>query len=199
MAFDDPFRKRTFTVLGLLRWLWRLAFRLPAMFAVYVWPKIPRPDFREKIMLAVTEANDCRYCKYIHEGWAEAAGVDLFNPGEGSEAEQAAFDFGREAAEKGSLEEAANTMTLLENFYNSMEISRIEAVVAAIMIGNLAGNTVEAFLERLKGNRPWNFGAAVNEGAVSFLALPFLLFASLAARLFRVIYVNRQRRHSGIQ
>ncbi len=197
--FEDPFKKRTVTVAGLLVWLWQVAARLPALLAVYVHPRKPEPAFRERIMLAVTEANDCRYCRYIHGGWAEAAGVDLEHAFEGTDAERAAFAFAGEVAEKESLGGAVETRPDLEVFYDPATVRRIEAITAAIMAGNLAGNTLDAFIERLGGGRPPSLRDTVNEAAIAIPAALFLASAALLMNLLRFLGRPPKSPWGGIQ
>ena len=89
--------------------------------------------FAERIMLAVTAVNGCRYCSYGHTRAALAAGVpgeDIRNMAEGEPDE---FAWRR-----------------LVEVYGEDRARDISAYIRMITIGNLFGNTFDAFLSRLK-------------------------------------------------
>jgi AhpD family alkylhydroperoxidase len=68
------FRKRTFTRRSLASGLAEIFAHRKEMRAALLTRRIDRA-FAEKIMLAVTQVNDCRYCSTFHVGQALKAGV----------------------------------------------------------------------------------------------------------------------------
>ena len=70
------FSKRTFDLPLLVRSLGSAVVHLPVLAAALLIPSTSRA-LREKVMLAVTSVNDCRYCSYVHTRLALANAVDL--------------------------------------------------------------------------------------------------------------------------
>lgn len=70
-----PFRKRTYSgpISFLADWAWLLGRPLRMM--AVLRGKSLLPQFRERLMLAVTQVNDCRYCAFFHTKAALAEGV----------------------------------------------------------------------------------------------------------------------------
>ncbi|MBN1121100.1 MAG: carboxymuconolactone decarboxylase family protein [Anaerolineae bacterium] len=112
--------------------------------------------FSERIMLAVTQVNGCRYCEYGHTRSALAAGVsdeeirsimsaefdDL------PQDEVVALMYAQHVAEsKGNPDPDATQR--LEDTYGPDTARDIQAYIRMIMFGNLYGNTFDAFLNRL--------------------------------------------------
>ncbi len=135
-------------------------------------------DFSERIMLAVTRVNGCRYCEYGHTRAALKAGV---SPEEIRALMSAEFDdlpqdevvalmYAQHVAESRGNPDPDATQRL-EDTYGVDAARDIQAYIRMIMFGNLYGNTFDAFLSRLAfkpvpGSRLWNelgvlFGAFV--------------------------------------
>lgn len=114
--------------------------------------------FRERLMLAVTEVNGCRYCSYLHSRVALGTGMDhaevralLAGELESSPQEQlAGLMFAQHWAETQGLP-ALEAVERLVAEYGPETAANIVAAVQGIMLGNLYGNTFDAFLSRLKG------------------------------------------------
>ena len=149
-------------------------------------PKIPTA-LREKIFLAVSSVNDCRYCKWGHTHWAMAQGVPLEevnqilghqtkaleaqNPGEA-----AAILFAQHYAEH--LDQIdPDSIENLRKHYSDGEVAEILAYVRFITFTNLTGNSVDAVFERFRGNPV--------EGLVGIAAVPFALLLTQLASLDR--------------
>jgi AhpD family alkylhydroperoxidase len=118
------------------------------------------PEFRERLILAVTGVNQCRYCLYAHSRQALKLGI---NQQEIRELSQGAFDqspsaeipallFAQHWAESGGLvdEEARQC---LEATYGSEKSRAIEINLRMIQIGNLLGNTFDYVLYRISFGR----------------------------------------------
>ncbi len=116
------------------------------------------PAFRERLMLAVTEVNGCRYCSFLHSRLALSSGMDdaevralLGGELEGSPEEQLpALMFAQHWAETRGRPSREAIDGLLQT-YDRDTAGDIIAAIQSIMIGNLYGNTVDAFGARLRG------------------------------------------------
>jgi len=125
--------------------------------------------FAEKIMLAVTAVNGCRYCSYGHAKTALASGVsqeevDLLLSGEvghASPEEAPALFFAQHYAESDG-HPAPEMMQKLVETYGQDKARDILAHIRMITLGNLSGNTFDALLSRLRG-RPAEGSSLGNE------------------------------------
>lgn len=196
-AAKNTFQKRTYSIHGLLhdvRLVMQSVFDSP--------PPGDGPGaldraFAERIMLAVTQVNDCRYCDYGHSLAALRAGVareelDALRSGEFSAAPEEqlpALLFAQHyAAEHGRPEREA--LETLVDTYGDAQASRIMLTIRMITVGNLLGNTFDALLVRLQGQRV-AAGSALQESGVLLLTLismPILLLGGL------VLAVHKQAR-----
>ena len=133
--------------------------------------------FSEKIMLAVTQVNGCRYCSYGHSRAALAAGVSqaelkrlLAGEVDGfAEDETVALTFAQHYAESGCQPDPAALQQLQET-YGEQTSQDILAYLRMITFGNLYGNTFDALLNRLR------FKPAAGS---SLLGELFVIFGSL--------------------
>ena len=151
--------------------------------------------FAEKIMLAVTQVNDCRYCNYGHTKSALQAGVPqeeiariaTGELGEFPEDEATAFFFGQHYAEA----EGQPDPLALQRFvdcYGKEKADDILAYIRMIMFGNLMGNTFDAFLNRFRG-RPVPGSSLLSELTILGLTvIGFLPFGLVMA--FRMLGTN---------
>ncbi len=116
--------------------------------------------FGEKIMLAVTSVNRCRYCSYGHARMALRAGISAEDVrallagdvGQCDEREAAALLFAQHYAESGAQPDAGAWQTVVD-VYGADAAASILARIRVITIGNLVGNTFDALLWRLRGGR----------------------------------------------
>ena len=156
-------------------------------------------QFSERIMLAVTQVNGCRYCSYGHARMALDAGltkteVDELLSGEFSSAPReqlAALAFAEHFAESGGSPDDA-AVERLESEYGRDGSRHIMAYIRMIMVGNLMGNTLDALLSRFKG-KPAAGSTIWQEMGVLFGSLVIIPGAALR-RLFqkRQKWVNDQ-------
>jgi AhpD family alkylhydroperoxidase len=149
--------------------------------------------FAEKIMLAVSKVNGCRYCLYGHSRAALAAGVgpeeirkllagDL---GTFPEQEAVALAFAQHYATCQSRPDPATWQRLVD--YYGLETARdIRAYLRMITFGNLFGNTFDALLSRLAG-KPAEGSSLWSELGVllgGFVILPVEMLGRFIKRLF---------------
>lgn len=116
--------------------------------------------FQERLMLAVTEVNGCRYCAYAHARIALSAGlsrsdVEALAAGdlEGSPPEQIpALLYARHWAETDGRPDLEARRRVLEIYGQDMT-EAIELSMRVIRVANLAGNTWDYVLYRLSFGR----------------------------------------------
>ena len=116
--------------------------------------------FAEKIMLAVTAVNGCRYCARYHTGLAlregvpaeEIAGIMAADLGDFAEQEAVALAFAQHWAETGGQPDPEASRRL-RDYYGPLVSADILNWIRMINFGNLSGNTLDAILWRL-GIRP---------------------------------------------
>jgi hypothetical protein len=75
----------------------------------------------------------------------------------------------------------------LRRFYSETQAAEILAYVRAITLGSLTGNTVDAFLDRVRGRGHGDRRGfiVVFEGIVTLVAAPFVLAIALLAKFDR--------------
>ncbi|MBE2221295.1 MAG: carboxymuconolactone decarboxylase family protein [Anaerolineae bacterium] len=125
--------------------------------------------FRERLMLAVTAVNDCRYCSYFHTQEALKANLSeteiqtlLDGTFDDAPAEELpALLYAQHWAESDAQPDPAARQTLIDS-YGQEKVDAIETVLRMIRTGNLAGNTADYILYRLSWGR---LGASEEERA----------------------------------
>jgi AhpD family alkylhydroperoxidase len=111
------------------------------------------PAFQERLMLAVTSVEGCRYCSYFHSKLALKGGVSqeeigeiLSGESEGCPVEEAlAVLYAQHWAESNACpdQEAVNR---LEETYGPEKAEAIHLMLRMIRLGNLLGNTWDYLL-----------------------------------------------------
>ena len=125
------------------------------------------PTFRERLMLAVTAVNRCRYCSFAHTRMALAAGVS--NAEIAQILNQTVYDcppdealalaYAYHWAETDAMPEVTARERLICE-YGVLRAGAIEAVLRMIRVGNLVGNTFDYLLFRISRGR---FGATADD------------------------------------
>ncbi len=118
------------------------------------------PAFRERLMLAVTAVNGCRYCSYFHAREALVTGisqedVELLLSGvveHCPEEETAAVLYAQHWAESDAHPDPEARQKLAE-IYGDEIAAAIELTLAMIRMGNLMGNTWDYFLYHISFGR----------------------------------------------
>jgi AhpD family alkylhydroperoxidase len=115
--------------------------------------KIITPKFRERIMLAVTSVNRCRYCSYAHGREALSKGIAQEEINElakgmfaGCPADEIpALLYAQHWAEtNGRPDEEIRKQVMTT--YGSEKLNMMELAMQLIRSGNLLGNTFDYFL-----------------------------------------------------
>jgi AhpD family alkylhydroperoxidase len=116
--------------------------------------------FRERLMLAVTAVNGCRYCSYVHARQALASGMssaDIAALQQGMLAgsppeELPALLYAQHWAEFNAAPDPVARARVLDQ-YGPETVAAIELALRTIRIGNLLGNTFDYVLYRLSFGR----------------------------------------------
>lgn len=159
---DPGKQKRTFTRGNFLPTFGRFVASGPVLLAALLRPKTSAA-LREKVMLGVVSITDCRYCQWGHTHWALANGVPLEEVNQilGQQAgalqardpaEAAAILFAQHYAENLDQLDPESIANLRKHFSDA-QVKEILAYVRAITLGSLTGNTLDAFLDRFRGDR----------------------------------------------
>jgi AhpD family alkylhydroperoxidase len=114
------------------------------------------PDFQERLMLAVTAVNGCRYCSYAHTRMAmrggmsreEVRGLLEGDVGDCPEEELPAVLYAQHWAESGA-DPNPEALDKLKETYGREKSEAIHLMLRMIRFGNLLGNTFDYFLYRL--------------------------------------------------
>ncbi len=143
------------------------------------------PQFREKIMLVVTAVNECRYCEWGHSILALNYGCteeqieqimehdfDSCDP-----EEVIALAYAQHYAETGGLPTEEAKQKLVE-FYGEQKAQDIQLSINMVTIGNLLGNTIDAFESRFKGLPPEN-GSFLLELFLYSIGWPFVILMKI--------------------
>jgi AhpD family alkylhydroperoxidase len=197
-------RKRLFTLATFATGARDLFAHLDDLHAAFTRRRVARP-FAEKIMLAVTKVNGCRYCSYAHTRLALQAGVseaELLDLLAGDfrhipPHELVAMLFAQHYAEQADHYDAAAWQRLRDT-YGAEAASDILAHIRVITFANLYGNTVDALLERLRfhpvaGSRFFDEVVVLAAGAT---VVPMGLLAGMIARRASAVVFHRQDRRA---
>jgi AhpD family alkylhydroperoxidase len=114
------------------------------------------PAFRERIFLAVTQVNGCRYCSYYHAQQALLNGVsneEIRELDDGlldrcPQEELTALFYAQHWAESDAHPDKEARLRLVET-YGEETTSQIDLALRMIRIGNLTGNLLDYILFRL--------------------------------------------------
>jgi AhpD family alkylhydroperoxidase len=195
-AIAETFQKRTYSINGYLADLCRIMNSFLNSPARRDESSSVDPAFAERIMLAVTQVNDCRYCNYAHSAAALRAGVtqdelEAIRSGDFSsvsDQELPALLFAQHYADSGGSPNDEALETLLDS-YGEGKSARILLIIRMITLGNLLGNTFDALLNRVRGRKVIN-SSALEELAVLVLVVlttPLMLLAGVTGAVLRLV------------
>lgn len=111
-------------------------------------------DFRERLMLAVTEVNGCRYCRTFHVGQARQAGISTEEitqylqgivPEDVPEDQKLAVCYAQHWAET-DADPDPEIKDQIRDVYGEETARAIEIALRMIRMGNLLGNTADFLL-----------------------------------------------------
>jgi len=198
---ESTFNKRIFTFSTFAASARDLFAHLGELHRAFTQHRLSRA-FSEKIMLAVTQVNGCRYCSYAHTRMALQAGVsepelrDLLM-GEFSHIpahELVAVLFAQHYAEQADRYDAA-AWQRLQDTYGVEVASDILTHIRVITFANLYGNTFDALLARLqfhpvRGSHFFDEVIVLSAGAT---VVPIGLLIGMLARHLRAVVFHRAK------
>jgi AhpD family alkylhydroperoxidase len=140
------------------------------------------PQLIEKIMLAVTAVNGCRYCSYFHATMAIKSGlvsqdvIELLQGDIGACNEEEAFicAFAQHWADSKENPSREMVVSLVKRF-GAETAKDIIAPIQMITMGNLFGNTIDSFIARLQ-RKNYQKGSIGLEFVIFLFSLPVLPF-----------------------
>ncbi len=160
-AADKGFQRRYYS-----SWkeFWRdLGYLLSRRGKIKTAMRDPRIDqaFRERLMLAVTEVNGCRYCRSFHIGLAKQAGISIEEikiyllgtiPDDIPEDQKLAVCYAQHWAENDTQADA-DYREQVQDFYGEESFQSISIILRMIWMGNLLGNSWDHILYRISFGR----------------------------------------------
>lgn len=157
------FRRKIFTPGLFFSDSWYVFKNIPKAVSAMRNKKVGR-KFMEKIMTVVTAVNGCSYCTWFHANQAVASGLSddevknmlkLQFQSDASDYELIGLLYAQHYAETSRNPDKEMTQKL-EEFYGKRTAEHIVLFIRLIYFGNLTGNTFDAFLARLKGQKVHN-------------------------------------------
>ncbi|MCB1318882.1 MAG: carboxymuconolactone decarboxylase family protein [Leptospiraceae bacterium] len=151
------FRRRVYSPSEFIRDLFRVICDAGMALRVGLGDALPH-SFRERLYLAVTAVNGCRYCSYLHSRTALRAGlsqaeVNLLLGGAVDSVplhEAKALLYAQCWAENNGRVDAEARSVLMEE-YGQKRFRAIEMALLLIRVGSLSGNTFDYYLYRISG------------------------------------------------
>jgi len=147
------YRKRIFTPHTFFQGIVRLLLNAPAFVAALARGRVHRA-FRERILLAASGVNDCRYCIWFHTRLARATGLSDGEIGQilasqinqvVPEEELVGVLYAQHYAQTGG-NPGPESVRELEAFYGKQTARDIRVFTQAIHFANLLGNTFDALV-----------------------------------------------------
>ncbi len=160
--------KRIFTPASFIDNAIQLIANLPEAIKYRQKPSIG-PEFAEKLRLAVTGVNECRYCSYGHSRMALKLGVNRDEistllagsiPQHLAPHEIPALLYAQHFAEQAGTTDPEMDKMLRET-YGSRGAEEIRLYIREIDFGNLTGNTLDYILQSIK-NIYYRFGGKLS-------------------------------------
>ena len=156
MTTQGRFRKRTYSSLGDFFRDVSFPVRQRKQLREVKKKGLISPAFWERLMMAVTAVNGCRYCSYYHAKEALRAGI---SPEETRELlsgniancpadETVALMYAQHWAES-NMHPDPEAVEKLQRNYGEEKADAIHLVLRLIRMGNLMGNTWDFFLHRI--------------------------------------------------
>jgi len=186
---QQEFSKRIYKASSALRDYGFVFGNLPRIFTALRNPEIPKP-FRERIMVVVSSVNACRFCQWFHAKKAVESGVDteevknmleLQFQANAPDREITALLYAQHYAETEGRPDPEMSDKLV-TVYGEKTANDIITLIRLISVGNISGNTFDAFLSRLRGN-------PVKESSLLF---EFIFFLLVSPVLLPVLYLSRK-------
>ena len=152
----ENFKKRTFSSFGEFISELKFIFKNRDRIKKLEEGEIIEAEFRQRLMMAVTEVNGCRYCSYYHSRLALKAGISnqeldsllMGDLNDCPESEVLALVYAQHWTEKkGQPDQKMKDKVKAE--YGEEKFEIINLAVRMINFGNLSGNSFDYFLYKL--------------------------------------------------
>lgn len=165
----------------LFAWMLELGRTAPGLIRCYLPGSPLTRRAREGLMLAVAEADGCRYTAWVHGSWSQYLG------GGDEQAEGALLDFALASARAGKPVDPGTLCVVLP----ADTLMALRAAVAQAEVSNLAGRTVDALGRRVRGKRSWGpVGLAQDIATLAIsgpIAAPFAAVAGAMRMVDRLL------------
>lgn len=157
--YNVAFRKRTYTAKQFARDGAALAGNAPTLAQVYLLRGLA-PRLRERVWLAVSGVNHCRYCLFVHGAWARRNGVgdrevdalEHGRPDPDAQGDEAAVTYMQAWAERDFRGAPTEVTAWFEDVYSQPVREKLVAVARMANFANRTGNTFDALLARVQAN-----------------------------------------------
>ena len=188
LKMNDNFGKRIYTPSLFARDILYLASHITEILQAVRSKSVSR-KFAEKIMTVITAVNGCVYCQWFHGRQALSNGIskeelsELVNlqfHSHASPDEAPALIYAQHYAETNRNPEPEMTRKL-EEFYGEETASHILVFIRLIYFGNLAGNTWDAVISRIRGDPAGN-SSRIFEAFFAFAAMWVMIPAMIFTR-----------------
>ncbi len=179
---------RTYRAPALFRDLLSVFGRMQALFSIWMGGRLPRA-LREKVIVAVAQANACRMCEHAHTRMALDAGVtdaelaalENMDPEVLDRRTWLALAYARERTKEdfAPVSDDAQHEALVAELGAQTTLD-VEEVARVMTVANRIANTLNALPERLRG-QPVPESRLADELLINFLFLPGAWFGTLIA------------------
>lgn len=179
---------RTYRAPALFRDLLSVFGRMPALFSIWMGGRLPRA-LREKVIVAVAQANACRMCEHAHTRMALEAGVtdaelaalENMDPEVLDRRTWLALAYARERTKEdfAPVSDDAQHEALVAELGARTTLD-VEEVARVMTVANRIANTLNALPERLRG-QPVPESRLADELLINFLFLPGAWLGTLIA------------------
>lgn len=175
----DLFFRPTASPLRLGRWLAELGRTTDGLVRAFgPGTDALEPRSRERVILAVSEVNGCRYTAWVHGSWHDLLGAERAD-----DSLPALLDYARDSALAGRPADTAD----LEAVLSPEAVRAIRATVAVAELSSLVGNTADGLAERAMLKRPVLSPQTLSDLLVVGLALPWALPIFAATATMRLV------------
>lgn len=179
--------------------LYQASRKLPASISVFIKNRksgLVEEKFIERLQLAVTEVNGCAVCSYAHTKMALEMGmtneeIASFLGGEKdfiSDSEAKAIAFAQHYADSGGKPDEQLYNTIIEE-YGEDKSRAILAAVQVMMVANMYGIPMSAFMSRRKG-KPYPGSTLWYELNMMITGLPVMSIALLHGLINKILGVK---------
>lgn len=181
---------RTYRVADLFRDLLSVMERAPALWSIWVGGRLPRA-LREKVIVAVAQANACRMCEHAHTRMALEAGVTDAELAALEEMDEQSVDRRTWLALAHARERAAadfapaldaEAQQAIDKELGLQTARDVEDVARVMTVANRVANTLNALSDRRRG-RPIPGSRFADELLINILFLPGAWLGTLVAAI----------------